>query len=376
MQLQGFKYRIYPTEQQRILLAQMFGSSRYVYNWGLDRCIKAREAGEKKPSYFDLTKELTQLKKQPETIWLAQTPSMVLYFALKNLDAAYQKFFKEKKGFPKFKSKHDNNKSIGSAEGTKVFFDKNLVQFSFLGKIKATLHRSFEGVCKTSVISQTPTGKYYISITVENKNYCTVPKKEVTPDTSVGIDTGIKTYAVLSDSTEYENPKHLRTALRRLKRLQRAVSRKKKGSENRKKAVTKLAFAHEKVAFRRKDFASNLSRKIVNNFDTVIVEDLNIAGMVKNRRLAFSITDLGLGMFYNMLKYKIEDKGGTFIKIGRFEPSSKTCSNCGYVYSELKLVQRHWTCNGCGVTHDRDLNAAINIKKIGLDAKRTENRHG
>lgn len=170
----------------------------------------------------------------------------------------------------------------------------------------------------------------------------------------------------MSDGTEIENPKHLQAAMAKLKKLQQRVSRKTKGSANRKKAVKRLATMHEKVSNQRKDFANKLSHQIATNYDTVIVEDLNIAGMLKNNKLALSIASLGLGSFYTMLNYKVADRGGNYIKIGRFEPSSKTCSNCGNIYKDLKLSERNWTCTECQTTHDRDLNAAVNIKNMGL----------
>jgi putative transposase len=364
--IKGYKYRIYPNNEQQKALSQMFGNARYTYNWGLDLCIKAREAGEKKPSYFDLSNAAVKLKKEEGKDWLQNSPAQTILFALKNLDSAYKKFFKEKKGFPTFKSKHDNNQSIGFAQGGKVDFDKGIFIMPKLGAIKTVYHRTFEGNVKTCVISKVPSGKYFVSITVSNANFCEPEKKPILESTAVGIDTGIKTFAVLSDGTEVENPKHLQAAMAKLKKLQQRVSRKNKGSANRKKAVKRLATMHEKVSNQRKDFANKLSHQIATNYDTVIVEDLNIAGMLKNNKLALSIASLGLGSFYTMLNYKVVDRGGNYIKIGRFEPSSKTCSNCGNVNKDLKLSERTWTCTECQTTHDRDLNAAMNIKKMGL----------
>ena len=364
--IKGYKYRIYPNSEQQKALSQMFGNARYIYNWGLDLCIKAREAGEKKPSAFDLHKLLTQHKKEEGKEWLSNSPNCSLQQSLTHLDSAYKKFFKEKKGFPAFKSKHDNSQSISLSIGGKVDFEGGTFYVPNLGKIKTVYHRTFEGDVKTCVVSKVPSGKYYVSITVNNANFCEPEKKPILADTAVGIDTGIKTFAVLSDGTEIENPKHLQVAMAKLKKLQQRVSRKAKGSANRKKAVKRLAVMHERVSNQRKDFANKLSHQIATNYDTVIVEDLNIAGMLKNDKLALSIASLGLGSFYTMLNYKVSDRGGNYVKIGRFEPSSKTCSNCGNIYKELKLSERTWTCAECQTTHDRDLNAAINIKNMGL----------
>ena len=364
--IKGYKYRIYPNSEQQKALSQMFGNARYIYNWGLDLCIKAREAGEKKPSAFDLHKLLTQHKKEEGKEWLSNSPNCSLQQSLTHLDSAYKKFFKEKKGFPAFKSKHDNSQSISLSIGGKVDFEGGTFYVPNLGKIKTVYHRTFEGDVKTCVVSKVPSGKYYVSITVNNANFCEPEKKPILESTAVGIDTGIKTFAVLSDGTEIENPKHLQVAMTKLKKLQQRVSRKAKGSANRKKAINRLATMHEKVSNQRKDFANKLSHQIATNYDTVIVEDLNIAGMLKNDKLALSIASLGLGSFYTMLNYKVADRGGNYVKIGRFEPSSKMCSNCGNTYKDLKLSERNWTCAECQTTHDRDLNAAINIKNMGL----------
>lgn len=230
--------------------------------------------------------------------------------------------------------------------------------------IKARISREFEGTIKTAVISKTPTNKFFISLTVEQKDK-KVKQKTIREKTAVGIDTGIKMFATLSDGREIENPKHLKSSLQRLKVLQRRASKKQKGSNNRRKAFLRVARLHEKISNQRMDFIHKTTTQIANEWDTVIVENLHIAGMLKNHCLAQSIADLGLGAFYRILNYKLTENGKNYLEIGRFEPSSKLCE-CGELNNNLTLADRVWTCEKCGVTHQRDLLAARNIKKFGL----------
>jgi putative transposase len=280
------------------------------------------------------------------------------------MEKAFTRFFKQKKGFPKFKSKHRGKDTISFPQNTKIDFENGKVSVNKLGWINAKLSRKFEGEIKTAVISKTPTDKYFISITVELPDK-KVKQKPIREKTAVGIDTGIKTFATLSDGREIENPKHLKTSLRRLKVLQRRVSKKVKGSNNRRKAVKKLALIHEHISNQRLDFLHKQTTLIANEWDTVIVENLNIAGMLKNHHLAQSIADLGLGAFYRILDYKLAERGKNYLEIGMFSPSSKLCE-CGELNNKLTLADRVWTCEKCGVTHQRDLLAARNIKKFGL----------
>jgi putative transposase len=359
----GYKYRIYPNKTQEQSINQMFGNARWVYNWALARRIKAYQKDKTSISAFTLMKELAKMKKKPEYEWLNLSVAQSLQQSIRNMDKAFKRFFREKHGFPRFKLKHDNQ-SIMFPQNTKIDFDANRVWVLKLGWIPARLSRTFDGTIKTAVISKTKTGKFFISITVdEPKNQPN--KKPIQEHGAVGIDTGSKTYATLSDGTRIENPKYLVRSLKRLRMLQRRVSKKVKGSKNRAKAIMRLARQHEKIANQRLDFLHKRTTEIANRYDTVFCENLNIKGMMANRKLTRSIGDLGLGYFYQMLKYKLEERGKNYDEIGRFEPSSKLCT-CGVINNKLTLADREWTCESCGRTHDRDFLAANNILRFGL----------
>ena len=362
--IKGFRYRIYLNNEQEKQVNQMLGNARFVYNWALKTRIEAYQTDKTKISAFTLMTELTKLKKQPEYDWLNLSIAQSLQQSIVNMEKAFTKFFRDKKGFPKFKSKHKNKQAVGFPQNTKVDFECNKVSIGKIGWIKARLSRRFEGNIKTSTIEKTASGKYFISITVELPDI-KVKQKQIRKETAVGIDTGIKTFAVMSDGNEIENPKHLKSSLKRLKVLQKRVSKKVKGSNNRRKAVKKLAILHEHIANQRLDFLHKQTTSIAKKYDTVVCENLNIAGMVKNHKLAQSIADLGLGRFYTLLQYKMNERGGNYLKIGRFDPSSRMCS-CGVINKELTLKDREWTCKICNTTHNRDLLAANNILKFGL----------
>jgi len=343
----------------------MLGNARFVYNWALKTRIEAYQQDKSKLSAFTLMTELTKLKKLPEYDWLNLSVAQSLQQSIVNMEKAFTKFFKDKKGFPKFKSKHKGTHTIGFPQNTKVDFENNKVSVNKIGWIRARISRTFEGKIKTATIEKTATGKYFISITVELPDV-KITQKPILEETAIGIDTGIKTFATLSNGIEIENHKHLKKSIKRLKTLSRRVSKKVKGSNNRKKAVKKLAQLHEHISNQRLDFLHKTTTAIAKQYDTVCVENLNIKGMMANHKLAQSIADLGLGKFYTLLNYKMAQNGGNYLEIGRFEPSSKMCSNCGDVNRELKLSDRVWTCKKCNTTHKRDVLAAQNIKRFGL----------
>ena len=362
--IKGFRYRILPNSTQEQQINQMLGNARFVYNWALKTRIEAYQKDKSKVSAFTLMTELTKLKKQPEYDWLNLSVAQSLQQSIVNMEKAFTRFFREKKGFPRFKAKHRSKQMVGFPQNTKIDFDKGKVSVNKIGWLRARISRTFEGKIKTATIEKTATGKYYISITVELPDI-KIKQKSIKADTAVGIDTGIKTFATFSDGQEIENPKHLKSNLKRLKVLSKRVSKKVKGSNNRKKAVKKLAVLHERIANQRLDFLHKTTTAIAKQYDTAIVENLNISGMLKNRKLSQSIADLGLGRFYTLLEYKMQEKGGNYIEIGRFEPSSRLCI-CGIINKELTLSDRTWTCKSCGITHDRDRLAAKNIKRFGL----------
>lgn len=362
--IKGFRYRILPNSTQEQQINQMLGNARFVYNWALKTRIEAYQKDKSKVSAFTLMTELTKLKKQPEYDWLNLSVAQSLQQSIVNMEKAFTRFFREKKGFPRFKAKHRSKQMVGFPQNTKIDFDKGKVSVNKIGWLRARISRTFEGKIKTATIEKTATGKYYISITVELPDI-KIKQKSIKADTAVGIDTGIKTFATFSDGQEIENPKHLKSNLKRLKVLSKRVSKKVKGSNNRKKAVKKLAVLHERIANQRLDFLHKTTTAIAKQYDTAIVENLNISGMLKNRKLSQSIADLGLGRFYTLLEYKMKENGGNYIEIGRFEPSSRLCT-CGTINKDLKLSDRVWTCQSCGEHHERDLLAANNIKRFGL----------
>ena len=315
-------------------------------------------------SFVQLCAMLTDLKKEEQYSWLREVSNECLQQALRNLDAAFTRFFREKKGFPKFKSKNRSRQSYKAISSVHVDQERRRIKLPKIGWVKYGNNRKFEGDVRSVTVSVTPSGKYYVSVLVDDGKE--IPEKlPVTFDTTIGIDMGIKDFAVCSNGDTYENPRHLIKAEQRLRTLQRRLSRKKKGSNRRNRARMILAIQHEKVANRRQDYLHKISTKIVRENQAIVVEDLNTKGMMRNHRLAKAIGACGWSTFFKMLEYKCERQGKTFIKIGRFDPSSKMCS-CGHVYRGLKLSEREWVCPKCGSVNDRDLLAACNIKRFGL----------
>ena len=365
MKYRAYKYRLYPNEEQKVLIAKHFGSCRFIYNYALEKKVRAYQTDKTNLSRFDIQADLPNMKKSEEYCWLKEVNSLSLQASLANLDSAYTKFFREHKGFPRFKSKKDSKQSFSIPQNTRVDFENGRIFIpKFKGGIKTKFHRTFEGIVKSSTISRTATGKYFVSILVE-VNEPDVPMKPICENKTVGIDLGIKTFAVLSDGTEIPNPKHLKQSLDKVKKLQRSLSHKNKGSKNRDKARRKLALAHEQVTNRRNDFLHKVTSYLVNNYDTICLEDLNVKGMVKNHHLAQALDDIAIGTFNTLLEYKAKERGVNILRIGRFEPSSKMCT-CGYINHNLTLAMREWICPKCGLIHDRDLLAANNIKRFAF----------
>ena len=360
----SFKYRIYPDSQQESLIQNHFGCVRWVYNYALNRKISTYQTGGGSVSKFDLAMELPFLKKT-KAPWLREVNSQSLQYSLERLDRAFTRFFRDKKGFPRFKSKKDNRQSFSIPQHVKIDPLKSLLQIpKFKTGIKIIIHREIEGKIKSATISKTPTGKYFVSILVET-NEPIPTKKPIDENKAVGVDLGIKTFATLSDGISIENPKFLRKSLKKLKRLQRSVSRKNKRSENRAKAVKQLALIHEKVFNQRNDFLHKTTTFLVQNYETICLETLKPSNMVKNHKLAQALSDIAIGKFNELIEYKAEWYGKNILRIGQFEPSSKLCT-CGEINRELKLSNRTWTCKKCNTTHDRDQLAANNIKRMAF----------
>jgi len=361
--LQAYKYRMYPTQTQIPLLMSHIHACRFVYNHSLEQQIRAYEQNGKRLSCFDLNNQLPALKM--EYPWLADVNSQSLQYANQNLDNAFTRFFREKKGFPKFKSKKNPVQSFQVPQHYRVDFESNRVKLPKIGDVKTVIHRTFVGKMKYATVSVTSTGKWFISILVDDERVEPTPVPFAS-ETTIGIDVGLKDFATFSTGEKVANSRYLKDSLQRLKVLQRRVSRKVKGSKNRQKAIRKLAQYHEKVANQRNDFLHKLSFRVVSENQAVAVESLNVAGMQKNHKLAQSISDVSWSVFFTMLDYKCRKYGKTLLTIGRFDPSSKMCNYCGYIHRDLKLSDREWTCPDCGTHHDRDVNAAINIKKFAL----------
>ena len=352
----AFKYRIYPSELQKELITKHIGSSRFVYNLALETKNAAYIGSKHNFSPFDLIKQLPDLKKECE--WLKEVNSQSLQQSIQNMDIAFKKFFKGA-GFPKFKSKHRGKQSFSIPQNV-IVEDDLLIVPKFKEGIKMSLHREIKGTIKSATISVTPTGKYFVSILVDTNTE--IPTKApITESTTIGIDLGIKDFAITSDGEVFENPKYLRKAQSKLKYVQRKYS-KHKGKRTKKK----IAKLHEEVVNKRKDFLHKVSTQLIRENQTIALETLAVKNMVKNHNLAQAISDASWSTFVSMLEYKAEWYGKNILRIGQFSPSSKTCSNCGAINKELQLKDREWTCNSCSTVLDRDVNAACNIKSFAL----------
>ncbi len=349
----AFRYRLYPNIEQQQALSIQFGHARFVWNWALALRKAAYQETGKGISYYDLKRRATALKYQAETEWLSEADSQVLQAKIEDLEKAYKNFFERRARFPRFKSKRDGQ-SIRYPQRFKFY--ENFTYLPKVGWVKTKFHRPSEGRPKNVTVSKTKTGKYFVSVQCE----VDVIEQPVRGG-EIGIDLGIKSFLATSEGWKRDNPRHLQQAEQRVKRLQRQVSRRIKGSAGREKARILLARQHEKVANQRMDFLHKLSTQLVGCYGLIGMEDLNVRGMVKNRRLAKTISTTGWGAFRLMLEYKGEWYGSSVHQVDRFFPSSKTCSNCEYVLDALPLSVREWQCPVCGTIHDRDINSAINI---------------
>ena len=370
--LRAYKYRIYPTEEQKVLFAKTFGCVRVVYNWALDIKSNLYKEDKESISRFALQSKLRDELKQ-EKSWLKETNSQSLQYALLQLDTAFKNFFQKNGKYPNFKSKHDRQ-SFHNPQHCSVDFKCGVVNIPKAKNIPIVLHRKFKGDKIHDVtISKEKDGRYYASILVDTFDK-ELPKKPVTDDTAIGIDTGLKTFAVCSNGEEFEAAHFLKTEKRKLKLLGRKLSKKEKGSKAFNETKIRISKVHSKVARKRLDYLHKITHRLTheNQVETICVEDLNVKGMVRNKHLAYDISDAGIGMFYTMLAYKCKWYGINLVEIGRFQPSSKQCSRCGYINKTLTLSVRHWTCPECGASHDRDYNASVNIKNFGLQTLRME----
>jgi len=365
MILKGYKYRIYPNKEQQVFLAKHFGATRYIYNWGLDHKIKHYETTKKSINWVALNNLLPSLKK--DLPWLSEIGSQTLQMEIRNLDTAFKNFFRAKKGFPKFKSKHNNHQSFQIPDNNGKNYsikDRKLYIPKLKSGIRIVQHRDFDGVMKMLTISKNPSGQYFATILVETNDNI-IQHKPIHEETTIGIDLGLKEFLITSNGNKIDNPKHFKNTQKKLAKAQRKISRKEKGSNNRNKQRIKVAKIHQKIVNQRSDFQHKLSSKLISENQTICLEDLNVKGMMKNRKLSKAIGDVSWSSFTNMLSYKALWYGTNLISIGRFDPSTKLCSECGTLNNNLTLKDRMWICD-CGAKHDRDINAAINIKNFGL----------
>lgn len=362
----SYKFRLYPNKEQENLMLRTFGCGRFVYNYYLAQRIKSYQETGKSPSRFAQDKDLTSLKQQEETVWLREVDSQALTRELKFLDDAYQNFFRrakkgEKPGFPHFKSRKQKRQSYQTNSNIKLL--DGAVQLPKLGKVKCRTSKEVKGRILSATVSRNPSGKYFVALC------CTDVEIELLPPTGavVGLDLGIKSFAVTSDGVEYPNHKYLAKSEKKLARLQRQLSRKTKGSNRRERTRLQVARLHEHIANQRKDMLHKLSTDLIRQYDVICIEDLAPKNMVRNHRLAKSISDASWGEFRRQLTYKAEWCGREVVVVDRFYPSSQLCSVCGTQWSGTKdLAVRRWTCPECGANHDRDINAAKNILNEGL----------
>ena len=362
--LKAYKYRIYPNKEQKVQIAKTFGCCRFVYNQTLAYRKKTYEKEKKSVSKTDCNNYCNrELKKEYE--WLKEVDKFALTNAVYNMDCAYQKFFREHAGYPKFKSKHDNHKSYTTnfTNGNiAVDFVYGKIKLPKLKEVKAKVHREFVGQIKSATVSQVPGGKYYVSILVET-NYFKMPHT----DKNIGLDLGIKDLCITSDGEKYENPKIIKKYEKKLVKLQRQLAHKEKWSNNYYKQKKKIALCHEKIRNTRKDHLHRVSHKIISENQVIVSENLQIKNMVKNHHLAKSISDVSWYELTRQLEYKAAWNGRKYIKIDTFYASSQLCANCGYQNKDTKdLSVRKWKCPVCGTEHDRDINAAKNILAEGL----------
>jgi len=361
-QKKAYKYRFYPSDRQKRILAQTFGCCRYVYNWALRQRTDAYYQHGERLYYEGTAGRLVTLKKQEETAWLNEVSSVPLQQALRNLDKAFRNFFEGRADYPAFKKKR-NQQSATYASNAFIWKNQALTLAKMDAPLDITWHRPLPNGCKPSsvTITKDEAERYFVSILVEED----IKPLEVSSKT-VGLDLGLKSMVITSDGHTYGNPKFFSKDEKKLAKAQRRHAKKKKGSKNRIKARLKVARVHKKIADRRRDYQHQLSTRIIRENQVVCIESLQVKNMVKNHCLAKAISDVGWSEFSRQLEYKAEWYGRTLVKIDKWYPSSKRCFDCGHILDSLTLDVRSWACPECGVVHDRDINAAKNILAAGL----------
>ncbi|MEW2400209.1 RNA-guided endonuclease TnpB family protein [Streptomyces sp. NPDC046862] len=369
MQLR-YAFRLYPNAGQRTALARAFGCARAVFNDAVRAREDARRAGQPFPTAGQLSKRLiTEAKQTAARCWLGEVSAVVLQQSLRDAETAYRTFFASLKGTrrgpkvgaPRFKSRKDARQSIRfTANARWNITDSGRLNLPKIGAVKVKWSRTLPATPTSVTVIKDAAGRYFASFVIDTDPAADATRMPET-DRTIGIDLGLTHFAVLSDGTKIDSPRFLRRAEKKLKKAQKELSRKRKGSRNRAKARLKVARAHAKVADARREFHHQLSTKLISENQGIAVEDLSVAGLARTK-LAKSVHDAGWASFISMLEYKAERHGRTLIKIGRFTPTSQTCSTCGVKDGPKPLNVRKWTCTACGTLHDRDTNAAINIK--------------
>ena len=378
--LKAFKYRIFPDQAQQEQLAKAFGCVRFVYNLGLETKVMAWTSAQKTYSCIDLANQMVGLK-NVEAPWLKECPSQALQMSLRNLDNAYTNFFNRGKGFPKFKSKH-KKQSMQFPAGVRL--EEEFIVIPKLKRVAIDLHRPLgKGDIKTTTLSRTTTGKYFVSILIDN--HIEPPtKKPINEKTAIGLDFGVAHLVITSEGKKFENKEFFRSTANALRVAQRSLARKTKGSNHHKRQKLVVALLHEKLRNQRQDYLHKISRELVDQYDTICIEDLDVKGLTKRMEpiqdangkylrngqkeksaMNRAILDCGWLELRTMLEYKAEWAGKNISVIGRFDPSTMMCSCCGKLNRGLTLADREWDCT-CGAHHDRDINAAVNIKNFGL----------
>ena len=365
--LKAYKYRIYPNREQQVLIEKHFGCSRFVFNWALALQKRYYAMFGKSLSRTKIQSHLVKKKKKARFAWLSEVNSQSLLNALLNVHTAFTNFFKGQAKFPRFKSKKIPQRSYQCPQHCTVNFEQGMINLPKIKGIKTVFSREFEGRIKTVTISKTATGKYYASILVENNEVAPTPTT-IDPSLTVGIDLGIHHLLNLSDGSKVDNPKHLSKASQRLSAQQKIFARKQKQSKNYQKQKLAVARIHEKVRNQRLDLHHKVTYKLIceNQATSYAIEDLGVKNMVKNRKLAKAINDVGWGQFVTLLTYKAKWYGKNVLKVNRFFASSKICSHCHHKLESLPLSVRHWTCPSCQTQHDRDINASNNIRQQAL----------